>query len=65
MREGDRLPRFNRYSIPPRDGTIQCAHCPAWVKPGRGLADHLRAKHPELVAGHSLNRVLGPELFDL
>lgn len=48
MREDDRLPRFNRYSIPPRPGTVQCDHCPAWVKP-QGVRDHMKAKHPELV----------------
>lgn len=48
-RPDDRLPRFNRYSIPPREGTVQCEHCPSWLKP-RGLDDHMRAKHPELFA---------------
>lgn len=48
MREDDRLPRFNRYSIPPRPGTVQCEHCPSWVKP-EGVDDHMRAKHPELL----------------
>lgn len=46
MREDDRLPRFNRYSIPPRAGTVECEHCPSWVKP-EGMADHMRAKHPD------------------
>lgn len=45
-RERNALPRFNRYSIPPREGTVQCRYCPSWVKP-QGLADHIRAKHPE------------------
>lgn len=40
------LPRHNRYSIPPRNGTVQCALCCSWVKP-EGLADHIRAKHPQ------------------
>lgn len=48
MREDNRLPRFNRYSIPPRAGTVECEHCPAWVKP-EGMADHLRAKHPDKI----------------
>jgi hypothetical protein len=46
MREDDRLPRFNRYSIPPREGTVECQFCPSWIKP-EGIADHMRAKHPE------------------
>lgn len=40
------LPRFNRYAIPPRNGTVQCALCCSWVKP-EGLADHMAAKHPQ------------------
>jgi hypothetical protein len=46
MREDDRLPRFNPYSIPPRPGTVECVYCPRWVKP-EGMADHMKAKHPE------------------
>jgi hypothetical protein len=46
-RREPRLPRFSRYSIPPRAGTVECPHCPSWVKPGRGLHDHMKAKHPE------------------
>jgi hypothetical protein len=42
------LPRFNRYSIPPRPGTIQCKHCPAWVKPN-GMHDHMHAKHLDII----------------
>lgn len=35
---------FRRYSIPPRPGTVQCPHCPSWVKP-QGMRDHMKAKH--------------------
>jgi hypothetical protein len=45
MREDDRLPRFNRYLISLRPGTVECRLCPAWVKP-EGMADHFKAKHP-------------------
>jgi len=38
------LPRFNRYSIPTRPGTVECTLCPSWVKP-EGMADHMRDKH--------------------
>jgi hypothetical protein len=46
QRERVDLPRFNPYSIPPRDGTVQCEHCPRWIKPV-GMAQHIRDKHPE------------------
>jgi hypothetical protein len=41
-----RLPRFSPYNVPPRKGTIQCTHCPRWIKP-IGMAQHVRDKHPE------------------
>lgn len=44
------LPRFSPYSVPPRTGTIQCAHCPRWIKP-IGMAQHMRDKHPEIQEG--------------
>jgi len=43
------LPRFNRYSIPPAAGTVDCPYCAARPKLN-GLADHIKAKHPERVA---------------
>jgi hypothetical protein len=43
------LPRFNRYNIPPRPGTIQCKHCPAWLKGEQGMHDHMHAKHIDIV----------------
>ena len=46
------LPRFNRYSIPPREGTIQCKHCAAWVKP-IGMNNHMHAKHLDIIKGGS------------
>ena len=49
MREEDRLPRANRYSIPPRPGTVECRLCPSWVKP-EGMSQHMRDKHPGAVA---------------
>lgn len=42
------LPRMNRYSIPPSAGTVDCPYCPAHPKLN-GLADHIKAKHPERV----------------
>lgn len=46
MRERADLPRFDRYSIPPREGSIECKFCPARIMPA-GARDHMRAKHPE------------------
>jgi hypothetical protein len=46
MREDDRLPRFNRYSIPPREGSVPCSRCASFVMPGQGMIDHFKAKHP-------------------
>lgn len=42
------LPRFNRYSIPQSAGTVDCPYCAAHPKLN-GLADHIKAKHPERV----------------
>lgn len=42
------LPRFNRYSIPPAAGTVDCPYCAAHPKLN-GLADHIKAKHPEKI----------------
>lgn len=47
-RHEPRLPRANRYSIPPREGTIQCKHCASWVKP-IGMRDHMHAKHIDII----------------
>jgi hypothetical protein len=44
------LPRHNRYSIPPSAGTVDCPYCAAHPKLN-GLADHIKAKHPEKIEG--------------
>lgn len=40
------LPRFSRYNIPPSVGTVECPYCASRPK-AAGLADHIKAKHPE------------------
>ena len=42
------LPRFSRYNIPPAVGAVDCPYCAAHPKLN-GLADHIKAKHPEKV----------------